>query len=83
MGKTLRWSSQFSKTVILEEGMDYKALSMNPDEIQMNETMSRTDSKICTLFGVPESMIDAKQINTILLNKTVYIFKTHNCSYFG
>ncbi|PFM66238.1 phage portal protein [Bacillus cereus] len=49
-----------AKTVILEEGMDYKALSMNPNEIQMNETMSRTDSKICTLFGVPESLISTK-----------------------
>ncbi|AJH65359.1 hypothetical protein bcere0016_12160 [Bacillus cereus 95/8201] len=49
-----------AKTVILEEGMDYKALSMNPNEIQMNETMNRTDSKICTLFGVPESLISTK-----------------------
>ncbi|HFK1517126.1 TPA: phage portal protein [Bacillus cereus] len=49
-----------AKTVILEEGMDYQALSMNPNEIQMNETMSRTDSKICTLFGVPESLISTK-----------------------
>lgn len=49
-----------AKTVILEEGMEFQKVSLNPDEIQMNETMNRTDSKICTLFGVPESMIDAK-----------------------
>lgn len=49
-----------AKTVILEEGMEYQALSMNPNEIQMNETMDRTESRICKLFGVPESMISSK-----------------------
>ncbi|PEM44862.1 phage portal protein [Bacillus wiedmannii] len=49
-----------AKTVILEEGMGFEKISLNPDEIQMNETMDRTDSKICTLFGVPESMIATK-----------------------
>lgn len=49
-----------AKTVVLEEGMEFQKVSLNPDEIQMNETMSRTDSKICTLFGVPESLISTK-----------------------
>ncbi|PGQ40298.1 phage portal protein [Bacillus thuringiensis] len=62
----LAWSKLYggvrnsTKTVILEEGMEYQPLSMNPNEIQMNETMSRTDSKICILFGVPESLISTK-----------------------
>ncbi|EEL89657.1 TPA: phage portal protein [Bacillus nitratireducens] len=62
----LAWSKLYggvrnsAKTVILEEGMEYEKISMNPNEIQMNETMDRTDSRICKLFGVPESMISSK-----------------------
>ncbi|WP_349346504.1 phage portal protein [Priestia megaterium] len=46
-----------AKTVILEEGMDYQALQLNPEELQINETKKNTNSEICKLFGVPESMI--------------------------
>lgn len=62
----LAWSKLYggvknsAKTVILEEGMTFDKISMNPDEMQMNETTDRTDSRICKLFGVPESMISAK-----------------------
>ncbi len=67
-----------AKTVILEEGMEYQALSMNPNEIQMNETMSRTDSKICTLFGVPESLISTKanKYNTVGQNSLHFLKHT-------
>ncbi|QWH10416.1 phage portal protein [Bacillus mycoides] len=46
-----------AKTVILEEGMEYQKISLNPDEIQMHETKKGTISEVCKLFGVPESMI--------------------------
>jgi len=46
-----------AKTVVLQEGMEYQALSMNPSEIQMSETRKATNSEICKLFNVPESMI--------------------------
>ncbi|GAB6612860.1 MULTISPECIES: phage portal protein [Bacillus] len=46
-----------AKTVILEEGMEYEQISLNPDEIQMHQTKKETNSEICKLFGVPESMI--------------------------
>lgn len=46
-----------AKTVILEEGMEYQKISLNPDEIQMHQTKKETNSEICKLFGVPESMI--------------------------
>lgn len=48
-----------AKTVVLQEGMKYEALSMNPSEIQMSETRKATNSEICKLFGVPESMVNA------------------------
>ena len=46
-----------AKTVILEEGMDYSPLSMKPNDLQLNDSKSGTNSEICKLFGVPESMI--------------------------
>ncbi|EOO35068.1 phage portal protein [Bacillus mycoides] len=67
-----------AKTVILEEGMSFDKISMNPNEIQMNETMSRTDSKICTLFGVPESLISTKanKYNTVGQNSLHFLKHT-------
>lgn len=67
-----------AKTVVLEEGMSFDKISMNPNEIQMNETMSRTDSKICTLFGVPESLISTKanKYNTVGQNSLHFLKHT-------
>ncbi|WHY28105.1 phage portal protein [Bacillus wiedmannii] len=48
-----------AKTVVLQEGMEYQALSMNPSEIQMSDTRKATNSEICKLFGVPESLVNA------------------------
>ncbi|PGP00471.1 phage portal protein [Bacillus cereus] len=48
-----------AKTVVLQEGMTYQALSMNPSEIQMSETRKATNSEICKLFNVPESLVNA------------------------
>lgn len=50
-------SNNNAKTVILEEGMEYKPLQHSPADIQLNETRKSTMSEICSLFGVPESMI--------------------------
>ena len=49
-----------AKTVVLQEGMEYEALSMNPNEIQMTDTKANTNSEICKLFNVPESLVNAK-----------------------
>jgi HK97 family phage portal protein len=48
-----------AKTVVLQEGMEYQALSMNPVEIQMTETKRGTSSEICKLFNVPESLVSS------------------------
>ncbi|EPZ0458722.1 phage portal protein [Bacillus sp. CD3-5] len=50
-------SNNSAKTVILEEGIDYKPLQHSPVDMQLNETRKSTKSEICSLFGVPESMI--------------------------
>lgn len=49
-----------AKTVVLQEGMNYQALSMNPVEMQMSATRKATNSEICKLFNVPESMISSE-----------------------
>ncbi len=46
-----------AKTVVLQEGMDYQPLSMNPEELQLTESKKATNSEICKLFNVPESMV--------------------------
>ena len=51
---------------------------MNPDEMQMNETIDKTESRICKLFGVPESMISAKanKYNTVGQNSLHFLKHT-------
>lgn len=46
-----------AKTVILEEGLEYSPLSMKPSDLQLTESKNATNTEICKLFGVPESMI--------------------------
>jgi HK97 family phage portal protein len=48
-----------AKTVVLQEGMSYEALSMNPTQIQMTETKKATASEICKLFNVPEGLVSS------------------------
>lgn len=66
------------KTVILEEGMDYQALQLNPEELQINETKKGTISEICKLFGVPESMIttSANKYGSIGQNQLNFLKQT-------
>lgn len=45
------------KSFILEGGMDYKPLSMNPEDAQMLETRSFNVEEICRWFGVPPTLI--------------------------
>lgn len=63
-----------AKTVVLQEGMEYQALSMNPSEIQMSETRKATNSEICKLFNVPEEMIST--------SKSQYVPKEENQRHF-
>ncbi|HHT7235532.1 TPA: phage portal protein [Bacillus cereus] len=47
------------KTVILEEGLQYKPISLNPDQLQLTDSKKVTTSEIARLFNVPESMINS------------------------
>ena len=59
------WSSLYEgsdkagKTVILEEGLDYKAISLDPNKLELTESKKETISEIARLFNIPETMINS------------------------
>lgn len=63
------------KTLILEEGLEFKALSMSPDEMNLVETNKLILSDIARVFNIPESMINssANKYNSIEQNSLQYL----------
>lgn len=59
------WSSLYSgaskagKTVILEEGLDYQQVTLNPNELMFSESKKSVNADIAKLFSIPESMINS------------------------
>lgn len=59
------WSSAYQggknagKTVVLEEGMQYNPVSLNPNELDLSTSKDATLADIARIFGIPESMINA------------------------
>lgn len=51
--------SNVGKTVVLEEGVQYKPVSLNPNELDLTATKKTVMSDIARIFGIPESMINA------------------------
>lgn len=62
---TKSWSTAYKgqknagKTVVLEEGMEYKPVSLNPNELDLSTSKDSTLSDIARIFGIPESMLNA------------------------
>ncbi|MBN8211096.1 phage portal protein [Bacillus sp. NTK071] len=52
-------SKKAGKTIILEEGLDFEALSMKPEELQLNESSKLMIAEIARVFNLPESMINS------------------------
>lgn len=50
-------SSKAGKVLILEAGMDFQQLSLNPDDAQMLETRRFSIEEVCRWFGVPPIVI--------------------------
>lgn len=48
------------RTVILEEGIEYKPIALNPEQIQLVTSKKIPNSDICKLFGIDESLISAE-----------------------
>lgn len=59
------WESLYSgaknsgKTVILEEGLQYKPISLKPNDLQLIDGKKITIADIARLFNIPESMLNA------------------------
>lgn len=50
-------SDRAGKVMVLEAGLDYQQLSINPEDAQMLETRQFSVEQICRIFGVPPVMI--------------------------
>lgn len=50
-------SSRAGRTMVLEGGMKYAPLSMNPEDAQMLETRSFNIEEICRWYGVPPTLV--------------------------
>lgn len=50
-------SSKAGKVMVLEAGMDFQQLSLNPDDAQMLETRRFSIEEVCRWFGVPPIVI--------------------------
>ncbi|WP_197491560.1 phage portal protein [Bacillus sp. SJS] len=66
------------KTIILEEGLDYSSLSLNPNELQFNESIKQTTADIARAFNLPESMINsaANKYNSLEQNHISFLQNT-------
>lgn len=47
------------RTVVLEEGLTYKPISIKPNDLQLVDSKKVTISEVARLFNVPESMLNA------------------------
>jgi len=52
-------SGNAGKTVILEDGVNYKPVSLNPNELELTSSKKTTLSDIARIFNIPESMINS------------------------
>jgi HK97 family phage portal protein len=50
-------SSNFGKVMVLENGMDYQGITMNPDDAQMLETRMFNVEEVCRWYRVPPQLI--------------------------
>lgn len=48
------------KTVLLEEGIKYEPLSLNPNDLQLKDNKKDHRSEICKLFNLPESLVNSQ-----------------------
>ena len=52
-------SKNSGKTVILEEGLEYRPISLKPNDMQLVDSRRATVAEICRLFNIPESMVNS------------------------
>ena len=52
-------SGKAGRTVLLEEGLEYQAVSLKPNELELTDSKKNNLAEIARLFNIPESMINA------------------------
>lgn len=71
-------SRNSGKTIILEEGLNYKPLALSPNDMQVNEINKHLVSEICRIFNIPESMLNS-DANKYASNEQNLIQFLQNC----
>lgn len=68
-------SSNSAKTVILEEGLEYSPISLNPADLDLANAKKEINAEICRLFQVPESLINssANKYGSVTQNNVHYL----------
>lgn len=68
------------KTIILEEGLKYNPISLNPGELQLTESKKLAGEDIAKLFNVPYSMVssDGNKYNSVEQNNLNFLEYTLN-----
>lgn len=78
------WEKMYSgtdkagKTVILEEGLEYNAISLNPDDLQLKDIRASYISDIARILNIPETMINSSS-NKYGSSETQSIAFLQNC----
>lgn len=80
----IAWQNLYSgvknsgSTVILEEGLDYQPISLDPDKLKLSDSKKHTTAEICRLFNVPQSLIDSasNKYGSLEQNNIDFIQKT-------
>lgn len=70
-------SKNRGKTVILEEGVTYKPITLSPTELGLTTSRTTTGSEICRLFSVPEPLVDSTKVTSSV--EAVNIRFVQNC----
>lgn len=68
-------SKNAAKTVILEEGLKYNPVSLNPKDLMLLEAKQDHISELCRLFNIPESLInsDANKYASLEQNNIAFL----------
>lgn len=66
------------KTMVLEDGLEFKQASFDPDKLQLTDSRKETLADICRAFNVPQSMLDSKA-NTYNSNEQDNLYFLQYC----
>ena len=57
--KLYQGTDKAGKTVILEDGLEYQSISMNPNDLQLTDSKKDTISDIARVFNIPETLLNS------------------------